>query len=225
MLKDLLSFIFLIKGVACNLQTARAGIIFSISSALLPIPLWGLFRGANPPGQPGDRCSRHHGDRRVRAGPVTGRMGCPEADERRVCVCVRSRWGRSSVSIWGFSVSLDLLSQLRELNTFHFFCFIISVLCAGVKSFHVRIHMLRKRQLDSHKLWADYETITLCTDLSEHPNPACCSWLYFTGQLLNIKSDYWHIKNAQKTLWFSHVTCYQVIFRGNFYSFVLKWRE
>lgn len=112
---------------------------------------------------------------------------------RGVCVCVRSRWGRSSVSIWSFSVSLDLLSQLRELNTFHFFCFIISVLCAGVKSFHVRVHMLRKRQLDSHKLWADYETITLCTDLSEHPIPACCSWLYFTGQILNIKSDYWHI--------------------------------
>ncbi len=110
-LKDLLLFILLIKGVVCNLQTARAGIIFSISSALLLIPLWGLFSGANPPAQPGDRCTCHHGDTVARETHVSersrsqGGMGCPEADEAQ-------RWRL-----------LDLLSQL---NVFHFFYFIIS---------------------------------------------------------------------------------------------------
>lgn len=40
--------------IPCNLQPACDGIIFSSSSALNS--LLGLFRGANPPQQPEDRC-------------------------------------------------------------------------------------------------------------------------------------------------------------------------
>lgn len=142
MLKDLLPFIFLIKGLACNLQTPRIGIIFSILSAVLLIPLWGLFRGANPPRQPGDRCSCHRGYRCVRAGLVAGRMGCPEADERhwswggrgegkgQPCRCIEKCVGL----LRDFRVSLDSLSQMWELNTLHFFYFFISVLSARVTS-------------------------------------------------------------------------------------------
>lgn len=91
-LKDLLLFIFLIKGLVCDLQTACAGIIFSISSAPVLIPLWALFffilfflqrSLTNPPWQvhlsPRRRC--HHGDRHAQTCLAPGRVGWPEADD------------------------------------------------------------------------------------------------------------------------------------------------
>lgn len=127
---------------SCNLQTERAEIMFSISSALLLlIPLWGLFQRspANPLWQPGDRCTRRHGDAvatetDVQAGwggGSLGRVGCPEADEACVWVGVGGHsGGATGLSVyleepsgqrWRFSASLDLLPQLPELNVFHSF--------------------------------------------------------------------------------------------------------
>lgn len=131
---DLLSFILLINGV-CNLQTASARIIFSISPALPLILLWGPFRGANPPRQPGDRCLPSP---RGPACPSGGGMSRGWWEK-----CVRSQWmRRTAPSVYEEESSAqrfqrlitDLPSQLQELNTFHFFYFIISVFCAGVKS-------------------------------------------------------------------------------------------
>ncbi len=120
-LKDLLLFILLIKGVVCNLQTARAGIIFSISSALLLIPLWGLFSGANPPAQPGDRCTCHHGDTVARETHVSERSTGWDGMSR-------GRWG-SEVTVIRFTVTAERVSLLL----FHHQRF-NSVVCAGVKS-------------------------------------------------------------------------------------------
>lgn len=188
MLKDLLPFIFLIKGLACNLQTACVGIIFSILSAVLLIPLWGLFRGANPPRQPGDRCSRHRGYPCVRAGLVAARMRCLEADERhgscggrsegkgQPCRCIEKCVGL----LRGFRVSLDSLSQMWELNTLHFFYFFISVLRARVTSLEVIRFTCGdsdRREDCSIENWendssiqttSDNETTSPCSNLSEH---------------------------------------------------------
>lgn len=100
--KDLLLFIFPIKGVACNLQTACARIIFSISSARLLIPLWGLFSAEliRPVGL-------ETGAPVATETPSPGRPACQSeagwdgmSRGRRVCVCsCVCLWSKVTVSV------------------------------------------------------------------------------------------------------------------------------
>lgn len=129
---DLLSFIRLTESVISRRRVPGLSFPFHLHCRWFYCEA--LSEGLIHPDSLETGACHHHGDRCVRVG-----VGCPEADERSVWG--HSEWGgrllqymKKSRLLRGFSVSLDLPSQLQELNTFHFFYFIIGVFCAGVKS-------------------------------------------------------------------------------------------